>query len=113
VSAFAAAAAVLASDANIGADATYTPAGGGASLAVRVIPTRPQEPIGAMDGPRSIAVAASVVIAASAVTAPPARGAALVFGGVAYTVAEVMLDEIAASYTLNLRRAPPPPPPSP
>jgi len=107
VNAFAAAAAVLAADSNIGAPATYT-ASGGSPLSLRVVLSRPEEALGGLDAPRGIAIAAVAMLPAAALTTRPARGAALSVDGVAYLVAEVVQDEIAAAYTLHLRRAPPP-----
>ena len=112
MSAFAAAAAVLAADPNLGTDATFTPAGGGGSLALRVVLSRPEEAMGALDALRGLAGSARAMVPASALTAAPVRGDAITIGGTAYLVAEAAQDEIAASWTLHLRRAPPAPPPS-
>lgn len=109
MTAFAAAAAVLAADPNIGADATFTAAGGGGPVAIRVVFSRPEDAIGGLDGPRGIAFAASVMVPAAALAVRPARGDTIATGGTTYQVAEVMADEIAATYTLHLRRAPPTP----
>lgn len=109
MSIFAAAAAVLAADPHLGVPATYTPAAG-QPLQIRVVPSRPDDAIGGLDAPRSIAAAAVIMVVASALPARPARGDAVTFLGTDYLVAEVMQDEIAASFSLHLRRAPPPPP---
>jgi hypothetical protein len=109
MSIFAAAAAILAADPHLGVAATYTPAGG-QPVQIRVVASRPEDPIGGLDGPRSLAIAAAIMVAAGALPAPPARGDAVTFNATAYLVAEVIQDEAAASFTLHLRRAPPPPP---
>jgi hypothetical protein len=107
MSIFAAAAAVLAADANLGVDATYTPIGGGA-VAIRVVTRRPDEPIGGLDAPRGIAAALAAMIPRGALTAPPARGDELTIGAESFLVAEVLGDEAAASWTVHLRRRQPP-----
>lgn len=96
----------------LGVDATFTPAAGN-PVAVRLVPSRPEDAFGALEAPRSQAVHAVAMLPAAAVPARPQRGDALSFGGQAYLVAEVLQDPRAASYTLHLRRAPPPPPVTP
>ncbi len=91
----------------LGVDGTFTAAGGSA-VAVRLVPSRPEEAFGGLDAPRAQAVHAVAMLPAAAVPARPQRGDALIFGGQAYLVAEVLQDPRGASYTLHLRRAPPP-----
>lgn len=105
MNAFAAAAAAIAADVHMGVEAVWREAGQGPGLPLRVVPSRPEDAIGGLEGPRAIAAAAVVMVPASALPARPARGDALTFHGTHYVVAEVLADEIAASFTLHLRRA--------
>ena len=86
MSIFAAAAAVLAADPHLGVAATYTPAAG-QPVQIRVVPSRPEDTIGGLDAPRSIAVAAAIMIPAGVLPARPARGDAVTFGATNYLVA--------------------------
>jgi hypothetical protein len=103
--AFAAAAAALAEDPNLGTDAEWTSRLGGAAVAVRVVPTRPEGGFGGADAPTVAGIATSVMITAAALPGRPERGDLLTFSDTDYTVAEVMQDTRGVSFTLHLRRA--------
>lgn len=105
MSIFAAAAAVLAADVHLGTDAIYTTFTRGDPVQIRVVLSRPEDAIGGLDAPRSIAAAAVAMVPAAALPVRPVRGDAIAIAGQAYQVAEVMQDEAAASWTLHLRRA--------
>ena len=106
MNAFAAAAAVMAADPNLGQAATYVADGGqGGAVEVRVVLSRPEEVIGTLDAPRSIAAALAAMVPASALQRRPARGDLLILQDGDYTVAEVIADVSGAAFTLHLRRA--------
>jgi hypothetical protein len=100
VSAFLAAAEALSADPNLGVDATVD------GVACRGVLTRPEDLFArGFGGPPSQGVATILTVAASALATRPARGDAVSISGTAYTVAEALADESAASWTLHLRKA--------
>jgi hypothetical protein len=100
---FAAASAAITASA-LGIAGTYTPAEG-QPMAVRLVPSRPEEAVPGFEGPRAQAIHARAMIAASDLPARPQRGDALAWGDLSFTVAEVVQDPRGASFTLHLRRA--------
>jgi hypothetical protein len=103
MTAFAAAAAALAEDANLGQAATFLPAGGG-SHTVRVVPARPADAFSGLEGPPTLAIATSVMVPLAALPAAPRRGDRMSLDGVDYLIAEVEADSRGVSHVLRLRR---------
>jgi hypothetical protein len=101
--AFAAAAAALAEDANLGQDATFLPASGG-SYPVRVVPVRPADAFSGLEGPPSQAIATSVMVPLAALPAPARRNDRLLLAGVYFLIAEAEVDSRGVSQVLRLRR---------
>ena len=103
--AFAAMAAALAADTNLGTDATWTSRLGGAAVSLRVVPSSPEATYGIGDGPPAAGVVASVTVAAAALPGRPERNDRLTYAETDYLVAEVMQDARGVSWRLHLRRA--------
>lgn len=89
----------------LGVDAVWTSRLGGPPLDVRVVPSRPEQAFGTLDGPRGAGIATQVMMTATALPGRPERGDLLSFGGEGFTVAEVLQDARGVSFTLHLRRA--------
>lgn len=100
--AFAAAASVLAADPNLGADALYTPQDE-APLAIRVVLTREEAPVG--PGYGMVASGHYAMIAVGAIPDRPLRGELLSVGTQDFTIETAELDETQASWRVQLRKA--------
>lgn len=106
MSALAAAALALFADPNLGRDALYTPAGGGAAVALRTYLARPMdEPFGQGNGRTAAAIAYLAASAlADAAIARPAKGATLAIGGTAWRVDGAELDPTGHTWKVTLQR---------
>jgi hypothetical protein len=104
MTAFLAAASVLAADANLGADAAWTAVAGGPAVAIRVVPTRLDEAFGGGEVARQSAISTAVMVAADAIPGRPERGDGLTMAGTDYLVAEIRQDTGGSSFTLMLRK---------
>jgi hypothetical protein len=91
--------------AEFGVAAQWTQAGGGPPLSITVIPLQPEAVREAMEGARSVAIAASVRVPVAAVGGRMIRGDLLSFGGQAYRVAEVNQTDDGALLDVALRKA--------
>jgi hypothetical protein len=101
--AFAGLAAVLAAS-PLGVEAVWVSRLGGPEAALRLVPSQREQPFGALDGPRGNGIATVAIVPAAALPQRPERGDLIGFGGAEYTIAEVVQDPRAASFTLHLRR---------
>lgn len=99
---FAAAAVVLARSA-LGAEAVYTPPGGGAPVAVRVVLSREEGDV--LAGPAGLTAAGHAAMLPTALVPDrPPRGATLAVGGQTFKVETAELDVTGASWRLTLRQ---------
>lgn len=99
---FAAAAAVLVRSV-LGADAVYTPPGGGAPVSVRVVLSREEADV--LAGPAGLTAAGhAAMLPTSLVPDRPQRGATLAVGGQEFSVETAELDVTGASWRLALRQ---------
>ena len=103
MTAFAAAAALLAADPNLGTSAVYTPAIG-AAVPCRVVLSRrePDAFSGSSGAGRRTTGWEAMLPAASLPGFRPTRGETLTIGDVDYQIEEVAMDPISAAYTLTL-----------
>lgn len=102
--AFARAAAALASDPHLGADALYTLPGTGSAAPLRLRAVLRREDAGLGPGPGMVGTGWSAMLPVAALPARPAKGATLVVGTERFTVEVAELDEAAAAWTVTLRR---------
>ena len=85
--AFSRAAAVLHRDRNLSVPATYTPAGGGAPVQLRVVLGQPTDVVAGLGGGAATAGQAYASILQADVPERPGRNATLIVDGKTYTVA--------------------------
>jgi len=107
MNAFAAAAAALVADQNLGSAVTYARSGATWSpVAVRAVLSQPIEPYQLGDGAGIVAPHLEAMLPAAALPADPAEGDALTLAdGAAYLVTTAMRDVTGAAWTLRLKDA--------
>jgi len=102
VTAFAAAAAVLAADPNLGVDAIYTPSIGAAVPCRIILSRREPDAFSASAAGRRTTGWEAMAPTTAFGAFRPARGETLTIGDVDYQIEEVAMDPISTSYTLTL-----------
>jgi hypothetical protein len=102
MTAFAAAAMLLAADPNLGTSAVYTPAIG-AAVPCRVVLTRREPDAFSGSGPGRRTSGWEAMLPCTGLQGfRPARGETLTIGDVDYQIEEVAMDPLSAAYTLTL-----------
>lgn len=104
MTAFAIAAATLAADPNLGADATYTPLGGSPS-AVRVLLSNPEQSLPL--GSAWVTVAETVITVTQAAVSDAVAGDTYAIGSVTYQALAAEADAHAATWRVPCRRLDP------
>lgn len=80
----------------------YTPAGGGASVAVRVLLTRHDPRIALFTGPGVRAAGWTLQLLAAQVPTRPTKGATIVIAATTYTVTDVQADALGLTWDCDV-----------
>ena len=102
MTAFDTAAADLFADDNLSVAGTYTPAGGGAPVAVRVVLTWHDPVIAMFHGPGVRAAGRTVLLATAQVPTRPSKGATIVVGSTTYVVGDVQGDALGLTWDCDV-----------
>jgi hypothetical protein len=105
VTAFDAALATLLADANMGCDAEWQAAAGGAWLPLRALLSAPADSIPGLGSTSGRAIALHATLRSNDLPQPPRRGDLLRWGGTTYRVEMAEPDALGLSWRLGLARA--------
>lgn len=95
----------LLGDPNLGSDAEWQAAAGGAWVAVRLLVSAPSEVVAGLGGPGSRAVAVQATLRGADLPQPPRRGDRLRWSGTTYRVEAAEPDPLGLAWRLDLARA--------